>query len=354
MEAAMSATAEAPIEPGLPVEIGRIDKELGKLWETVGDTKTRASLINLAIYTENAKAVAENTSLISEIATQHACRALLIFANPDAKEPSAKAWINAHCHLAGKGEHQICSEQITFELDGDMVSALPNIVFSHLDSDLPLYFWWQGNFREPLDEKLWGWVDRLIYDSADWEAPAEQFELVQKIRTLTEIRTILCDLNWTRLLGTRFALAQLFDHSCALARIRAIKRVSISSVTRTTGLLLLGWLAAQLEWKLQAVSGRQSFVASDGAEIDFDIQVTDGPAISRCTFECADAILEVVREPKSDYVHARIDCEGVSDTLMLLPGGKATTSDVLVMELARGGKHPLYRKALEAIKTLIV
>ena len=29
----MSATAEAPIEPGLPVEIGRIDKELGKLWE---------------------------------------------------------------------------------------------------------------------------------------------------------------------------------------------------------------------------------------------------------------------------------------------------------------------------------
>ena len=60
----MSATAEAPIEPGLPVEIGRIDKELGKLWETVGDTKTRASLINLAIYTENAKAVAENTSLI--------------------------------------------------------------------------------------------------------------------------------------------------------------------------------------------------------------------------------------------------------------------------------------------------
>ena len=78
---------------------------------------------------------------------------------------------------------------------------------------------------------------------------------------------------------------------------------------------------------------------------------TDGPAISRCTFECADAILEIVREPKSDYVHARIDCEGVSDTLMLLPGGKATTSDVLVMELARGGKHPLYRKALEAIKT---
>jgi glucose-6-phosphate dehydrogenase assembly protein OpcA len=118
-----------------------------------------------------------------------------------------------------------------------MVAALPNIVFSHLDSDLPLYFWWQGNFREPLDKKLWGWVDRLIFDSSEWESPAEQFSLVQKIRTLTEIRTILCDLNWTRLVGARFALAQLFDHSCALARIRKIRRVSISCAWRTTGLL---------------------------------------------------------------------------------------------------------------------
>ena len=124
--------------------------------------------------------VAANTDLISKIASQYACRALLIFANPAATQPGAKAWINAHCHLAGKGERQICSEQITFQLDGEMVNALPNIVFSHLDSDLPLYFWWQGEFREPLDKKLWGWVDRLIYDSAEWKTPAEQFQLVQK------------------------------------------------------------------------------------------------------------------------------------------------------------------------------
>ena len=51
----MNAVEQPPIEPGMPVEIGRIDKELGKLWEETGDTKTRASLINLAIYTENAR-----------------------------------------------------------------------------------------------------------------------------------------------------------------------------------------------------------------------------------------------------------------------------------------------------------
>ena len=53
----MNAVEQPPVEPGLPVEIGRIDKELGKLWEETGDTKTRASLINLAIYTESSEAV---------------------------------------------------------------------------------------------------------------------------------------------------------------------------------------------------------------------------------------------------------------------------------------------------------
>lgn len=346
----MNVIEEPPIEPGFPVEIGRIDQELCKLWEETGDTKTRASLINLAIYTENARSLADNTDLISKIASQYACRALLIFANPSAAQAEAKAWISAHCHLAGKGERQICSEQITFQLDGEMVTALPNIVFSHLDSDLPLYFWWQGDFREPLDKKLWGWVDRLIYDSAEWKAPAEQFSLVRKIRTLTEVRTILCDLNWTRLIGARFAIAQLFDHSCALARVGKIRTVSISSASHTTGLLLLGWLAAQLGWKLQPEN--QCFLSNAGTRIDFDIQTTAGPVLGRCAFDCGDATLEIRREANSEYFQARIDCEGVSDAVMLVPAGKSEPADILVTELSRGGNHPLYRKSLAAIDPL--
>ena len=346
----MNATEQATIEAGFPVEIGRIDKELGRLWDEVGDTKTRASLVNLAIFTENADSVAANTDLISKIASQYACRALLIFANAAAGQSGAKAWINAHCHLAGKGERQICSEQITFQLDGEMVSALPNIVFSHLDSDLPLYFWWQGELREPLDKKLWVWVDRLIYDSAEWKTAGEQFQLVRKIRTLTEVRTILCDLNWTRLIGSRFALAQVFDHSCALARVGKIQNVSISCANHTAGLLLLGWLAAQLGWKLQPTG--DFFLSGTGKRIDFEIQTTVGPVLTRCAFDCEDATLEIRREPNSDYFQARIGCEGVSDAVMLVPAGRSEPADILVTELSRGGNHPLYRKSLAAIDAL--
>jgi glucose-6-phosphate dehydrogenase assembly protein OpcA len=341
------------IEAGLPVEIGRIDKELGKLWEESGDTKTRASLINLAVFTEDGNSIDRNTQLISEIAAEHACRAILIFANQDAPEPLAKAWISAHCHLAGKGERQICSEQITFQLEGEMVAAMPQIVFSHLDSDLPLYFWRQGEFRKPLNEKLWSRVDRLIYDSADWKTPVEQFAIVSEIGNFTETRTILCDLNWTRLLGTRFALAQLFDHSCVLAHMKGIGKVAISTSNRLTGLLLLGWLAAQMSWTHQSLLGKESFVSAEGQPIDFEITVIEGEAVSRCAFEGQGARFEITREPGSAYYHAKVCGDESSEKPMLVSAGRSDLADILLMELSRGGKHPLYAKALEAVRPLL-
>lgn len=345
--------SESTIEAGMPVEIGRIDRELGKLWEESADTKTRASLINLAIYTENAEDIAPNTDLIAQIATEHACRALLILANPSAPESEAKAWINAHCHLAGKGERQICSEQITFQLDGDTVASLPSIVFSHLDSDLPLCFWWQGEFREQLDRELWSWIDRLIFDSTEWENPASQFHLVREIETMDGGRTVVCDLNWTRLLGTRFALAQLFDHSCVLSRFREIRRVSITAAHRTTGLLLLGWIAAQSKWQYQTLLGKEFFVTAEGEHVEFVIDVAPGADISLCKFDCSKSSFQISREADSDYFHARLSGTEACETPMLISAGKSKTADILVMVLSRGLKHPLYAKALEAISPLL-
>ncbi len=339
-------------EPGLPVEIGRIDKELGKLWESSDDTKTRASLINLVIYTEDPEALDSNTELISLIASQHAFRAILILANPQASTPAAKAWISAHCHLAGKGGRQICSEQITFQLDGESAAALPSIVFSHLDSDLPLCFWSQAEFREPLDEQLWSWVDRLIFDSADWKKPAEQFALTRKICALTDGGTVLCDLAWTRLHRWRFALANVFDHSAALACLPGIRKVRIECATggRTKALLLLGWLSAQLGWKLDP--SNTSFTAADGAQIGFEIVETACPWISLVELSGGDFCFKLRRAEDSGFFHASLHAPGCPDGAMTIGAGRDRLSDTLLAELSRGGRHPLYAKALDAIRPL--
>lgn len=345
--------SDAPaIDLGLPVEVGRIEKELGKLWESIGD-KTRASLINLAIYTESASGLGKNTDLIAKIATEHACRALLVYNNRDAAESGVQAWINAHCHAANKRE--FCSEQITFQLEGNSPSALANVLFAHLDSDLPLCLWWQAPFREPLDSRFWTWIDRLIFDSNSWSDPVGQFALVRRIAALGDARTVLCDLNWTRLLSLRSGLAHFFDNACALASLDRIDRVEIthSPGSRTSALLLLGWLAHQLGWRADSVLGRHSFRAPDRREIVFELTEQPGACISKCRLTAGPAEFVLDRSGPGEFYHASMrggDCE---DSAQLLPAGRDRIHETLLMELSRAGKHPLYLRALDAIAPLL-
>ncbi len=109
----------------------------------------------------------------------------------------------------------------------------PNIVFANLDSDLPLYLWWQGEFPDPIDEQLWAWVDRLIFDSHEWARPEAAIRLAARLaRASRQSRLILCDLNWTRTLHLRQALAQMFDHPENLAQLPRVQRLAIDARAR--------------------------------------------------------------------------------------------------------------------------
>src|SRR5256885_4569388 len=110
---------------GQPVAINEIDAELKKLWQEGEGALTRASLINFAVYSEKPDSLEKNTQLISRITENHACRALVIGANRNSKENRVEAWINAHCHVGRAGSKQVCSEQISFLLEGPCVKLLP-------------------------------------------------------------------------------------------------------------------------------------------------------------------------------------------------------------------------------------
>lgn len=345
MEEVVSGQFEGP---GVPVEIGQIDRALGRLWEEAGDSKSRASLLNLVLYTEDRRQVDANTSLIAEIAGEHACRAILILAEPDSPKTQARAWISAHCHLANKRE--ICSEQISFHLEGEAVAALTSIVFSHLDSDLPLCFWWQAPFREPTDEKLWVWVDRLLFDSACWPDPAEGIALTQRIGALEGGRTVLGDLNWARVLGARRALANLFDHPHALAMLKNLETVEIDFAPghRSTALLLMGWLASRFRWRLQDLIDHMFFVDEAGHSISFVLTEVSGAPISRCAFTGKSSSVSLCRQQGREYFETRI--EGCPP--QLINSGRERFSDLILAELGRGGRHGQYRDAVAAIAPL--
>ncbi|RYD73524.1 MAG: hypothetical protein EOP84_21390, partial [Verrucomicrobiaceae bacterium] len=212
---------------GQPVELNQIPRELKKLWESTGGTKSRASLVNFVVYCEGTDALQSNTELISEFTQDHACRAILVANVPDAPEPKVQSWINAHCHLPRAGAKQVCCEQITLLIERATPKILANALFANLDSDLPLYLWWQNEFEPPFEESLLTRVDRLIYDSATWQEPKAAFTTLHEHLEAVGSKVVPCDLDWTRSIHLRQAIAQMFDHPENVAQIPSVKELTL-------------------------------------------------------------------------------------------------------------------------------
>jgi glucose-6-phosphate dehydrogenase assembly protein OpcA len=347
----MPATAET-FSPGIQVEIGRIDRELKKLWAEAGGAKTRASLINMAVYSEEPGSLPENTRIISEITEDHACRAIVIGADPGAKENRVEAWINVHCHVSRAGSKQVCSEQLSFLLEGPSARLLPNIVFSQLDSDLPLYLWWQGEFYDPMDPQLWAWVDRVIYDSQTWSDFCAQMKRVETAQAEAKQRIVLCDLNWTRLVQIRLAIAQFFDHAASHKHFEEIDEVEIDFAPgyRSTALLLTGWLAAQLHWKIEgkATGNSLSFRGEPGHAIKVSLQEKAGEPIGRCVVRCGSTEFRVAQASKADLLDV-----AVGDWSCRMPASHNDPVHLMGEELMRGGPHRVYLRAMNCVRDLL-
>src|SRR4030095_12048800 len=92
---------------GAPVEIGKIEQELKKLWQEGEAAMTRASLMNLAIYSEEPGSLEKNTKLAAQITETHACRTIVIEADCRSEKDQVEAWISAHCHINKAGGKQV-------------------------------------------------------------------------------------------------------------------------------------------------------------------------------------------------------------------------------------------------------
>src|SRR5260221_11309656 len=127
-----------------------------------------------------------------------------------------------------------------------------NVLFSHLDSDLPLYLWWQGPFTGSLDAQLWKWVDRFLFDSSSWRDPSRQMQILRESVAGARSRIVLCDLNWRRLIFLRLAIAQMFDQPWAAEKIRSIKELTVvfHPEYQTTHVLLVSCFVSKLGWQL--------------------------------------------------------------------------------------------------------
>src|SRR5438876_5456420 len=342
---------------GLQVEVGKIDKELKKLWAESAGAMTRASLINLAVYNEAPGSLERNTQIIAKIAENHACRAIVIGADCKAKENRVESWISAHCHISRAGGKQICSEQLSFRLEGPCTNLMPSIVFSHLDSDLPFYLWWQDEFHDPMDPQLWAWVDRLIYDSQTWSNFAAQMSLVETAQQEARQRVVLCDLNWTRLDKVRSAIAQFFDHPASHHHFTEMENMTVNFAPgfKSSAILLIGWLAAQLNWKTnqQTMNGSCRFLDSTNRKIDIELRERSGPPIGEVVLNSSGIQFRVTPAQCGDLLEISRSGENETALPQSMPAQSNDPVDLMTQELLRRGPHSVYLHAVNCVRELL-
>ncbi len=343
----------------MPVSTGEIDRKLKTLWESEGSETARASLMNLAIYSEDPDALELNTASIAEITQKHACRAILIAARPNSAEADVQAWITAHCHTSKAGSKTVCCEQITFLLEGDVQAMIPNIVFAHLDSDLPLYLWWQPQFPRPIEDQILTWVDRLIFDSRGWVDFGDQLAILRAAITKTKSRLTLRDLNWARTLRFREPVAQIFDDPVHLPKLQSIRKVAIAygEDSQTTALLLVGWLASQLQWTLKWKLTRDGSgviqMEGEGHPIELELESRPGFTITSLSIEADDVTWNFYQEEGSAYMHARTTRADGSSQEALLIAPQESGAALVSEDLTRGMNDRIYLKAIGKIAPML-
>ena len=166
----------------------------------------------------------------------------------------------------------------------------------------------------------------------------------------------LCDLNWTRSIYLRQAVAQIFDNPEHLAELPGLGSADIVHAPgmRTTALLLAGWLGAQLGWRLNgADSNGIRYLDRNGNRVQVTLHEEPGRALGSLQLRCRDASFLVGYRDGSDFIHADVHLSGNRDSHFLMPGGKDDLASLLNEELMAGGKHKVYIKAVSMIEGVI-
>jgi glucose-6-phosphate dehydrogenase assembly protein OpcA len=256
-----SATDAFLTGQGIPVDPGRVEDELSKLWgpaaeraggpELENPSVTRVVLANLVVEADEAGA-GRIAGALDEVVARFPSRAIVLGMTEDGGR-SVSAEVAALCHLPAPGLPQVCSERIVLKAGPGACDLLPGAVRPLLEANLPVVLWWTGDPRpvESLFRSLAHEATRIVLDLADPGAEVGALRLGLDPAIHAHSR----DSAWFAIAGWRELIAQFFDcpdGPASIARIRSVtieaRAPSLDGFPRLP-VWLAAWLAGQLGWE---------------------------------------------------------------------------------------------------------
>ncbi len=261
--------AATPAEPR-PVELSRIEQELASYLQPSsthdnGTTIIRACSCNLVVIARNRQETFALPFVLAAVSESHPCRSIITCRgavtdqSEDSDSSPLQAWISAHYSAPRASGQIICCEIITVTAPGNVGSEdLANTLVRLLVPDLPAFVYCRSFRADDIDliERIAQFAHLLLFDSHSTKGDAENRRQLQQSLATFSKHIAVRDLNWSRLNAWRDLIAQFFKPTSLRHYVREVTEVEIcrnldspgSLPTRT--LLLMGWLASSLGWKL--------------------------------------------------------------------------------------------------------
>lgn len=348
------------------IDIRAIERELTELWKSAaqsdGDQRgmvTRACTLNLVVVTRSGSASQAVTDAVDRLTGTHPNRAIVVSltASSDSSQAPIDVWVQAHCQIPAPGRPQVCCEQITIEARRDGVTRIPGTILPLLVPDLPVVVWYpEGEpFGDPLFERLSELADRVVVDSERFVNPEGG---LQRLAGLIGGMPLAGDLAWGRLTIWRELIAQCFDTPAFAAQLHQIKRVRIAyeiGCSRVPALMLAGWLATRLNWRLLSRSGpaeaTELRMEHPSGEVLIEIQrsmstSTGAAHLAAVELACPDLRISIGSGEHAGTLMTRIEASGRPTLLRSARWQRPDTSELLAVDLRVLGRDRTYEEAL--------
>jgi glucose-6-phosphate dehydrogenase assembly protein OpcA len=358
----------------VPVEVSAIEPELRRLWKTASSREGEAAVIracscNLVVFARDRFEAEALLPILAEISQWHPCRSLIACRESEEEDaghpatPHMHAWISAQCSVPFAGGPQVCSEVITLSARSIAATDLLNTVVGLLIPDLRVFIYWRSfneQDRGPI-EHIARFAHTLIVDShATKDDPAARDRLMELLLH-PPAGIAVRDLNWARLNAWRDVVAQFFDNPALRHEVFEISEVEIERDIALTGniptrtLLLTGWLANRLGWRIVSTERRDDQWISNWRSRSGDVRVRfSGHASSTSRIPGISTILlktrsgttfRLVREEGSTHILATTTGSG-PQLNHSVPQESMDEATLLVRELSLSGKDTSFQESL--------
>jgi glucose-6-phosphate dehydrogenase assembly protein OpcA len=249
---------------GEGVTVAEIERELGAL-RSASAAEDGGALLRMSTMTHLAWApeewVERAMSVLHGMGERHPSRTIVLIPEPDAGVDRLDAELSLECFPLSSGPQNVCAEVVVLRLKGRRALAPASIVEPLLIADLPVFCRWRGEppWGTGPFEQMVDLVDRLVLNSSEWDDLPYAYA---KLPPLFE-RAAVSDIPWSRTLGWRRALAELWPGIAEARRLRV-------EGPQADALLLRAWLDARLgtELELEHVGAEEvESVAVNGEEV---------------------------------------------------------------------------------------